>query len=151
MKFEKTFEVDAPQQAVWDFITDPGKVAACMPGCAEVERLEDNKHRATLKTRVGPIATTFTVEIETREERPPDFASYMTCGAEGSRAAGITALSALNLESLGDDRTAVTYRLDLDVLGRLGKLGGGLAHKVADSMGDRFIAALRERIEAGKP
>ena len=150
MKIEKTFDVDAPQQTVWDFITSPEQVAPCIPGCMGAEQTEPGKYKAVIKTKVGPIKTTFKIDIETMEERPPEFAAYTTSGEEGSRASRIKALSTLSLKPLGDDKTEITYHSDINMLGRLGKFGSGLMQKVADSIGNEFIATMRSRIESGE-
>ena len=148
MKIEKTFVVDAPQQAVWDFITSPELVAPCIPGCAGAEETAPGKYHAVIKTKVGPIKTTFKVGIETREERAPEFAAYTTSGEEGSRASMIKAVSTLSLKQLDEDKTEVTYTSEINMLGRLGKFGSGLMQKVADSIGNEFIATMQDRIKS---
>ena len=150
MKIEKTFAVDAPQQVVWDFITSPEQVAPCIPGCAGAEETEPGKYQAVIKTKVGPIRTTFKVGIETLKERPPEFAAYTTAGEEGSRASMIKAVSTLSLKQLDEDKTEVTYTSEINLLGRLGKFGSGLMQKVADSIGNEFIATMQDRIKSGE-
>ncbi len=150
MKIEKTFTVDAPQQAVWDFITSPEQVAPCIPGCAGAEETAPGKYQAVIKIKVGPIKTTFKVAIETSEERPPEFAAYTTAGEEGSRASLIKASSSLSLRQLDENKTEVTYTSEINMLGRLGKFGSGLMQKVADSIGNEFIATMQDRIKSGE-
>ena len=108
------------------------------------------KYQAVIKTKVGPIRTTFKVGIETREERPPEFAAYTTSGEEGSRASMIKAVSTLSLKQLDEDKTEVTYTSEIKLLGRLGKFGSGLMQKVADSIGNEFIATMQDRIKSGE-
>ena len=150
MKIEKTFTVEAPQQAVWDFITSPEQVAPCIPGCTGAEETETGKYKAVIKTKVGPIKTTFKVNIETLEERPPEFAVYTTNGEEGSRASMIKAMSTLSLKQLDGNITEVTYESEINMLGRLGKFGSGLMQKVADSIGNEFVATMQDRIKSGE-
>ena len=150
MKVEKTFTVEAPQQAVWDFITSPERVAPCIPGCTGAEETEPGKYKAVIRTKVGPVKTTFKVNIETREEQPPDFAAYATSGEEGSRASMIKAVSTLSLKRLDGNTTEVTYESEINMLGRLGKFGSGLMQKVADSIGNEFVATMQDRIKSGE-
>ena len=150
MKVEKTFTVEAPQQSVWDFITSPERVAPCIPGCTGAEETEPGKYKAVIKTKVGPVRTTFKVNIETREEQPPDFAVYATSGEEGSRASMIKAMSTLSLKRLDGNNTEVTYESEINMLGRLGKFGSGLMQKVADSIGNEFVATMQDRIKSGE-
>ena len=147
MKIEKTFTLSAPQEQVWSFITDPQKVAQCIPGCEGAEEKERGKYAAAINVKVGPIRTTFHLEIEQTELRPPQFASYLGKGEEGSRASRISSVSTLALKSLSAKSTEVTYTSDINITGRLGKFGGGMMQKIADSIGDEFVAALKGRLE----
>jgi uncharacterized protein len=147
MKIEKTFTVEAPQETVWKFITSPEKVAPCIPGCEGAEQTGENTYKASIKVKVGPIKTRFVVDIETIEERPPEFASYMTKGEEGTKSSRLKASSTLSLVPLEDGGTEVTYTSEINLLGRLGKFGSGMMQKVADSIGNEFVAGLKEQVE----
>lgn len=147
MKIEKQFRLNAPRDAVWAFITTPERVAACLPGCEAVEPLGDARYKALIKVQMGPIKTNFQVEVEATEERPPEFATYVTQGEEGGRASRLRATSTLTLAAAGAQQTDVTYSSDISIVGRLGKFGLGVMKKKADSMGNEFVAALRAQIE----
>ena len=147
MRIEKRFNVDAPQDQVWRFITAPEQVAACIPGCQSVEAVGATKHKVTIKVQVGPIKTTFVVDVEVTEERPPEYSSYVTTGEEGGRASRIRAESSLALKPVNGRHTEVHYTSDINIVGRLGKFGLGMMQKKADSMGDEFVAALRAKLE----
>jgi hypothetical protein len=147
MKIEKTFALSAPQEQVWSFITDPQKVAQCIPGCEGAEEKERGKYAAAINVKVGPIRTTFHLDIEQTEQRPPEFASYLGKGEEGSRASRISSVSTLALKSLSGNSTEVTYTSDINITGRLGKFGSGMMQKIADGIGEEFVAALKGRLE----
>ena len=147
MKIEKTFTISAPQEQVWSFITDPQKVAQCIPGCEGAEEKERGRYAAAINVKVGPIRTTFHLDIEQTEQRPPEFASYQSKGEEGSRASRINAVSTLTLKSVSANSTEVTYTSDINIVGRLGKFGSGMMQKIADSIGEEFVAELKGRLE----
>lgn len=148
MKIEKTFTLSAPEEQVWSFITDPQKVAQCIPGCEGAEEKERGKYAAAINVKVGPIRTTFHLDIEQTEQRPPEFASYLGKGEEGSRASRISSVSTLALKSLSVNSTEVTYTSDINITGRLGKFGGGMMQKIADGIGEEFVTALKGRLES---
>jgi hypothetical protein len=148
MRIEKQFTIAAPQDQVWRFITEPEQVAGCFPGCQSVERIGPNRYKVAIKVQVGPIKTTFNVEVEATEERPPEFSAYVTTGEEGGRASRIRAESSLTLRPVNGQHTEVAYVSDINVVGRLGKFGLGMMQKIADSMGDEFVAAVRAKLAA---
>jgi carbon monoxide dehydrogenase subunit G len=147
MQIEKTFTVDAPQEQVWAFITDPKNVAQCIPGCEGAEEKERGKYAAAINAKVGPIRVTFHIEIEQTKERPPEFASYLSKGEEGTRASRISAASTLALKSLSATSTEVTYTSDINITGRLGKFGSGMMQKIAENLGEEFVAKLKGKLE----
>jgi len=147
MKIEKTFTVDAPQQEVWALITSAEQIAPCIPGCQGAEETAPGKYKASIQTKVGPIKTTFAVEIECTEERPPEYAAYSTKGDEGSHASRIKATTTLSLKPLTAVQTEVSYASDIQIMGRLGKFGSGMMQKIADGVGDEFVAALKDKVE----
>ncbi len=147
MEISKTFDVIAPRDRVWRFITSPEKVVPCMPGCEQVEELAPGRYKALLKIKVGPIKTSFSVDVETTDERAPEFASYLIKGQEGGKASHLTAESTLSLEAIDDQRTRVTYASRIKLVGRLGMFAGGVMKKMADSMSDQFVAAMRAALE----
>jgi uncharacterized protein len=151
VKIEKTFNIAAARQTVWEFITSPEQVAQCVPGCEGAEQTGPGTYKATITNKVGPIKATFHVDIESQEERPPEFAMYTTKGEEGGRASRLSATSTLSLKALDGANTQVTYASEIKLMGRLGKFGAGVMNKVADSIGDQFVAELRKRIEGGAP
>ena len=147
MKIEKTFTVAASREQVWKVITSPELIAPCIPGCQSVEVTGPGAYKAEVKVQVGPIKAGFKLDVETTEERPPEYSAYTTRGEEGGKASRVSADSTLVLKRLDDDHTEVTYASEISVVGRLGKFGLGIMKKKADAMGEQFVQALRERVE----
>lgn len=148
MKIEEKFTVAAPIQSVWEFITSAEDVAACIPGCEGVETIGEEKYKAAIKIGVGPIKTTFKVDVEAVEQRPPNFAKYATRGEEGGRASRINAESTLTLSEISDGQTEVAYTSDVSIVGRLGKFGLGVMKKKAKSIGQEFAANIAKQLES---
>ena len=147
MLIEQAFEVDAPIDRVWSFIRDPETVGPCLPGCQGIEVTGDTTYKSTIKVGLGPIKTSFIVDVELVEEDPPHFAKSMTKGEEGGRASSVSAESELRLRDLGNGATEVAYKSDVNVVGRLAKFGFGIMKKKAQSMGAEFAEAVKANLE----
>jgi len=64
MKFEQTIELPgASPERVWAFVMDVPSVATCIPGCEGVEALGDDRYKAVVKLKVGPIGLSLASEI----------------------------------------------------------------------------------------
>lgn len=147
MKIEETFRVAAPLEHVWRVITDPEQIGSCIPGCQGIEVTGPTTYRASVKFAIGPIKTTFNVDVELTEERPPNYAATVTHGEEGGKASMLTAKSELRLAAVDGDETEVAYKSDISLSGRLGKYGLGIMKKKAKSYGEEFAVAFSERAE----
>ena len=149
MRIEDGFTVRAPRERVWAFITDPARIAPCLPGCREVQIVGPNAYRACVRVAIGPIKAEFNLEVAVEEEVPPRLARSVTRGEEGTRASTLLARSLLELEEVEPGVTAVRYSSDISVVGRLGKFGLGVMKKKAEALGEEFARAVCERVEPG--
>ena len=55
MKLENRCLVPADLDATWELVTDIPRVAACVPGVKDVSPDGENRYRASLQARVGPM------------------------------------------------------------------------------------------------
>src|ERR1700724_2868908 len=52
-------QLAAPREAVWAKLNDPDVLKACIPGCEELEKTEENGFRGVAKMKVGPVSARF--------------------------------------------------------------------------------------------
>lgn len=150
MKVEKKFTVNAPIDKVWGVLTEPQLIAQCIPGCENVEQIDDNKYKASVCVEVGPIKTAFKLDIVETERNQPHFTVYDTSGDEGGRASSVKAKSKLSLTAANDNQTEVHVTSDFNIIGRLGKFGSGMMNKIIDSLSADTISAICAYIERGE-
>lgn len=147
MYIERTFILDAPIQRAWAFLHEPHEVGGCLPGCHSVEVVEpDKRYTASVGVKFGPVKLGFDVQVETDEERPPEYAAYTMRGADKDGGSKVSAKCTLALRALESRRTEVTYTSSAQIVGKLGKFAGGVMQKFADNINDQFIAALTKRV-----
>ena len=147
MKIEESFIVQASRDRVWAAITDPARVAPCIPGCESIEIVGPGRYRARVAVAVGPIKAKFNLEVDVTEETPPSFAASTTRGEEGTRASVLTAHNELHLAALEGGATEVRYVSDISIVGRLGRFGLGVMRKKATALGVAFAETFRARVE----
>ena len=59
MDFSGRYEIPAPPQEVWDAITNPDILKACIPGCEAVTKLDATHFEAVARLKIGRKATAF--------------------------------------------------------------------------------------------
>ena len=63
-----TFQVRAPIERVWAFVSDMRMIGGCVPGVQSVEILDETRARWNLKVKIGPLSQDIEVLTETLRE-----------------------------------------------------------------------------------
>jgi hypothetical protein len=82
-------QLAAPREAVWTKLNDPEVLKACIPGCEELERTEDNGFRAVAKMKVGPVSARFKGRVTLSDLDPPNGYKISGEGEGGAEKLGV--------------------------------------------------------------
>jgi len=149
MQIEEKFSIKAPVEKVWDFLLDAPQLASCVPGCEGVEVIDENTYLTSIKTKVGPISAKFKIRLTILEKERPHRILTSGKGEDSMMASTMISKNEIQLKTLSDKETEVTYRSDVSVLGTLGKFGEGIMRKKAKEIGEKFASNIRSKIETG--
>src|ERR1700761_1910461 len=64
IQIEKTFQVKEPIDQVWSLLSDPKRVATCVPGAKITEQIDEKNYKGTISVRVGPTTTDYNGELQ---------------------------------------------------------------------------------------
>src|SRR5262252_10370710 len=64
LSIQKTFAVQEPVEKVWAFLSDPRKVATCVPGAQITEQVDEKTYKGTVSVKVGPSVTDYRGEVQ---------------------------------------------------------------------------------------
>jgi carbon monoxide dehydrogenase subunit G len=147
VKFEKTVTVKAPREAVWKFLWDVPRVAACLPGCKEAQLVEEGKrYSAVVGERVGPFKVEFPLSIDVLEVRAPEFLKARAGGKDTKVDSVVKVELDLRLVEAGGG-TEMRLSTDMAILGKLGTLGHSVVVRKGDEVLTKFAEALRAQLE----
>ncbi len=139
-------ELAATPEMVWDKINDPEVLKACIPGCEELERLEDGGFRATVKAKIGPVSARFKGRVNFSDLDPPK--SYRISGEGEGGVAGFAKGGAQVRLAAQEGGTLLSYDVEAQVGGKIAQLGqrlvAGAAKKLADEFFTNFSKAVQE-------
>jgi len=146
---EKTFAVRAAPPAVWDFLTDPRRVARCLPGAAVTEQVDERTYAGTITVKVGPVSASY--KGKARFERLDPAARTAEIAAfgqdvRGKGGADVKMTSRLTETTPGQTEVAVAS--EVNVTGVLAQLGRGMIQDVSDQMFQKFTEAVRAELES---
>lgn len=144
-----SFDVPAPRQRVWDFLTDIPNLAPCIPGCERLEQTGNDTYQGTVRVKVGPISARFGGNMSVLERHAPERVAARLEGKDAGTASLLKVNATLSLEEQGPASTRVAYHADVDVLGKLGSYGWGLMRRKAEEHLATFGANVRQRLAEG--
>lgn len=144
----RSFTIDRPLDAVWEFFTTPDRVAPAVPGCEEVEELSDTEFNATVAVKVAYSNLTFDTHIEITDQDPPNSMTVEATAEPSGRMPGSATVDAeLDLESIDDGSTAGTMTMEFAIRGRLGSLGESAFKHKSEELTDQFIENVADALE----
>ncbi len=150
LQIEKIFVVVAAPDIVWAFLTDPHRVATCLPGAAVTEQLDGQTYAGTITVKVGPVSTSYKGKI-TFERLDPNAREVEIVGSgqdvRGKGGAEMRMKSRLMEHAPGE--TEVTVMSEINVTGIVAQFGQRMMQDVADQLFQQFTQAMRAELEAG--
>jgi len=148
MQIEKSFVVKAPFRDVWEFLTDPKKVAGCLPGAAITDKLDDNAWAGTMTVKVGPVTANYRGKMRFERLDPAAGEAEIVASAQetkGKGGADMRMKSRVVERSPGE--TEVTVTSDVNVVGVLAQFGRGMIQDVSDQLFQKFSTSMRRELE----
>jgi carbon monoxide dehydrogenase subunit G len=147
MLIEEKFTVKAPREKAWAFLMNPDASGPCVPGCEKVEVIDDKTYRVTVKVKIAFISVTFNMDVQITEMNPPSHLETLATGQEKSMTSNIKAKNVLDLTSLSESETEVSYRSEFSLFGKLGTMGQSVVKGKAKQLGKEFAEAVKSRLE----
>ena len=145
MDIKGEYRLSVSRQAVWDALLDEEVLRRCIPGCEELERLDDESYRARVKAAIGPVKAVFASTLKVTNANPP--VSYRLEGEGKAGAIGFgKGFSDVALVEDGGG-TILRYSSELQVGGRLAQLGSRLVVGATRKLANEFFDRLAQDID----
>lgn len=148
MEITKTFVVAASPEVTWRFLTDPRRVAQCLPGATITEQIDERTYAGTVTMKVGPVTAGFKGNLRFERIDPATHSAEIVAAGQdvrGKGAADMRMTSRLTERASGE--TEVTIVSNVNIVGTLAQFGRGIIQDVSDQIFDRFVGAVRAELE----
>lgn len=140
--------ISAPPPRVWDMLNDPEILKRCIPGCQTLTKESDEKLRATLEIKIGPIGVRLNGTVTLSDIDPPKGYS-MTVEGQGGTVGNVKGAIKVRLAADNTGGTLLSYEVAAQVGGRLAQLGGPIIDSTAKQLAGKFFQQLDAVL--GKP
>lgn len=148
MDINGSYVIPSDRATVWKAINDPAILKDCIPGCEELNAVDDaggGGFAALVVAKIGPVKASFRGAV--RLENIVEGHSYTIAGEGKGGAAGFAKLASnVKLEDTEDGGTRLSYTADAQLGGKLAQLGSRLIEGTARKYADDFFACLTARL-----
>ena len=150
MRFENSFDVDAPLERVWDTVLDVERVAPTVPGAQVLGRTGDDAYKVAIKVKVGPMSMTYRGEVEITERDEAAHRAVMKARAKESRGQGTADADVTMVLSGANGGTSATVTTDVQLSGKVATMGQGVLQDVSGRLVQTFAHNLAAMLEGGE-
>ena len=135
-----TFEVHAPIDRVWAFVSDMRQIGACVPGVQSVEILDETRARWNLRVKIGPLSQDIEVLTETLEQVPLQHGKFR------GQAENMDITGTIDLTPDGKS-TKVTYTMAVQAKGPLARIMDNFMRTRLKAQTEEFAMNVKKSIE----
>ena len=145
---EKTYQVDAPVEQVWAFLTNLESVVNCIPGASVDEVVDERSFKGRVAMKVGPVEAKYQGEARFEELDAENYRMRMVAHGTGQGTASMIMTS--RLRSIESGGTEVSVIAEVNMTGRLVQLGSRMIKFVSDQVFDQFVKRVQDGLQAQK-
>jgi hypothetical protein len=147
MIVENRFIIGADVESCWALFIDPNKIKDCIPGCEDIERIDDRNFRSIISAKVGPINVKFKSLTTFKEINPPTYIYAVSKGEDINKAGRFSQKGYLRLKELSEKETEVSYRAEINVAGRISTFGDRVMKGKIREIEELFLDSIRNILE----
>ena len=145
---EQTFQVQAPIARVWALLSDPRKVATCVPGARITEQVDDKTYRGLISVKVGPSVTDYKGEVQIVRLDAQNYEIEILGKGQDVRGKGSASMKMTGkLRSLPGGATEVKSVSEVNVVGILAQMGARVINEVSNMMFQEFTRSFQEQLQ----
>jgi carbon monoxide dehydrogenase subunit G len=148
IQIEKTFQVKESVDRVWALLSDPRRVATCVPGAKITEQVDEKTYKGTISVKVGPSATDYKGELNLVRLDPENHELEMVGKGQDVKGRGSASMKmTAKARSLEDGGTEVNSVSEVTVVGILAQMGSRMINEVSNIMFAQFIKNFQAHLE----
>jgi len=149
VQIDKTYPLPCGAEIAWEFLQNIEAVAACMPGAKITERIDEDRYKGTVTTKVGPATMSFRGDVQ-RMEIDPTARSLRLVG-KGTDSTGSSGASmdlTARIEPADGGFCTLVGASEVSMSGKAAAFGGRMMSSVADQILKQFADNFAARVSA---
>ena len=143
MKLIGSYKLNVKKEIVWQALNNPDILKQCIPGCESFVKESSTIFSASATNQIGPMNATFSGKISLSNIKENE--SYIISG-EGQSAVGFANGNADVKLAEENGLTTLSYKVNVNVGGKVAQLGSRLIDGVAKKMSDYFFGRFADLV-----
>ncbi len=149
VQLDKTFPLPSSPAIAWEFLQDVEAVAGCMPGANLTERVDENRHKGTVKVRIGPATMSFRGEVEVQDIDPATQSLRLIGkGTDSTGNSGVSMNLLARIDAVDGGLCELVGSSEVSMSGKAAAFGGRMMNSVADKILLQFADNFAARVAA---
>ncbi len=147
IEIQEKFEIEAPTDRVWQFISTPELVVGCLPGASLAEVVDERNFLGRVKIKLGAVTAAYKGKIHFEDVDAERYMLVMM--GEGKDPSGGTAKARITvqLSELESGATEMSTEATIDLTGKVMQVGAGMIKGVSHQLFQKFAKTAKERLE----
>ena len=143
MKLIGSYKLNVKKEIIWQALNNPDILKQCIPGCESFVKESSTVFSVSATNQIGPMNATFSGKISLSNIKENE--SY-TISGEGQSAVGFANGNADVKLAEENGLTTLSYKVDVNVGGKIAQLGSRLIDGVAKKMSDYFFGRFADLV-----
>ena len=149
VQLDKTFPMASSPETAWEFLQNVEAVAGCMPGANITERIDENRHKGTVKVKVGPATMSFRGEVEVQDvDQAKRSLRLLGKGTDSTGNSGASMNLLARIDGVDDGLCELVGSSEVSMSGRAAAFGGRMMNTVADQILLQFAENFAAQVAA---
>jgi uncharacterized protein len=138
--------IAAPKDAVWTFITDPAKIASCLPDLQSSTIFDLRRFDAVVAVAVGPVRGKFTFHVTLAPRPASDHLDMKING--GGFGSVVDLVAGADVGDAGDGTTTLDWTGTATMRGPIATVGGRVIDAQAKRVIETTFANVKSRLSS---
>ena len=148
LRFEKTVQISEPIEKVWAFLSDPRKVAPCVPGAKINDQADEKTYKGTISVKVGPAVSDYSGELQILRIDPENHEIELLGKGQDVRGRGSASMKMTGkLRVVDGGITEMTSVSEVNLIGIVAQMGARVITEVSNVMFGQFTKNLQARLQ----
>ncbi|MCH8831142.1 MAG: hypothetical protein IID00_00170 [Chloroflexi bacterium] len=149
MKLENRCLVPASVDKTWALLLDIPQAAPCIPGVQDVVADGENRFKAVMQVRIGPVRLNFSGTISVvGQDKEKGEARFRIEAADRRVGGSIRADLTMQITSISPEETEMVITSDTVFMGKIGELGQPIIRRKANSTLQDFARNLAKQAQS---